>query len=290
MNLKSFFSAICLAALCLTASYGQAPAEPQLTDYSQDFEGLTAVGVMGGESDLDMDGWVVNGLNFEGNPDAIGDFQFFYGNFAAPNSATNPAFSSIVPNQGTDGQGLQHLNIFSDYGERIAHDGTTNYVENRVLRQQIITTASVGDTVTFDFEFKRNFDGTSDFGPTGNTNNFAFVRVLNQLDGTFFTLVEDEFETTNADGATWATGQVTLTIDPSFDGQLLEFGFNTQCQNDNGSGILYDNLVFTAAAAPTRKMYSVPAGISIRLSREAVLHYRGSISAPYPPLQAVTLH
>jgi hypothetical protein len=105
--------------------------------------------------------------------------------------------------------------------------------------------------VTFDFEFKRNFDGTTDFGPTGNTNSFAFVRVLNQLDETFFTLVEDEFETTDADGATWAQGQVTLTIDPSFDGQLLEFGFNTQCQNDNGSGILYDNLVFTAAAAAT---------------------------------------
>ena len=144
------------------------------------------------------------------------------------------------------------MNIFSDFNEPNAHGGATGdaYVEARVFQEQIIGAGDLGTTVDFDFEFKRNFElNTTDFGPTGNTNTFAYVRVLDLLGGSFATLAEVEFETTGAGLTNWTQQQISLAIAPNLNGQLLQFGFYSEAQDFNGSGIAYDDLAFTAPAA-----------------------------------------
>jgi len=247
MTLKSFFSALCLAAFAATASYGQ------LSDLFSDFEAFALSDQIAegdpGSSDLDEAGWQVAGLNFLGDPDNVGDFVFFFGNFPAPSFSGNPGFTSVVADQGTGDQGLQHLHVFTATAEDVSQGGTTNFLDARVFQEQSVAAADLGNTVTLDFEFKRNFDNNvTDFGPTGNTNTFAFVRVLNALDETFATLGEDNFETTDGDLVEWADGQVTLLIDPSWEGQLLQFGFFSESQNGNGTGMVYDNVAFVADA------------------------------------------
>jgi len=244
MNLKSLITVICFSAFVTTSSYGQ------LTNYSQDFESLTPSFLVTegqpGSSDLADDGWEVSGANFLGTPDAPQDFQFFFGNFPAPNFFQNQGFSSVVIGQGTSAQGFQHLSVFNVFDESVSQSGTTSFLDARVLQEQTISNADLGETVTFSFEFKRDFPLGIDLGPTGNTNTFAFIRVLNSLDGSFMTLAEVNIETTDADLTTWSQDQATLFIDPSFDGQLLQFGFFSESQNMNGSGIVYDNLSFSA--------------------------------------------
>lgn len=247
MNRKSLFSAICIAAIAATASYGQ------LTDYSQDFEGFTLsedIDFDGdiGSTELGDDGWLVSGANFLGTPDSPGNFQFFFGNFPAPSFSNNLQFTRVSGFQGTGTQGFRHLSVFSAYDEPVSHSGTTSFLDARVLQEQTISAADLGNTVTFDFEFKRHFEDNTDFGPVGNTNTFAFIRVLNSLDGTFATLAESNIETTGADLTTWTQDQARLLIDPSFDGQLLQFGFFSETQNSNFSLIVYDNLNFSAAS------------------------------------------
>ena len=151
MRLTRIFLSAAVAALFFTAS-----ASAQLVDYSQDFEGFTsALDVENngdaGSSDISDDGWLVNGTVFSGTPDAPGAFQFFFGNFPAPNFSTNAGFTGIVADQGTGGQGTRHLNVFSDFNEGISHGGEVGdaFIEARVFQEQTIGAADLGSTVDF---------------------------------------------------------------------------------------------------------------------------------------------
>jgi hypothetical protein len=44
---------------------------------------------------------------------------------------------------------------------------------------------------------------------------------------------------------TWGTYSVSITIDPSLAGQVLQIGFANTAANYNPSGVFYDNLSFT---------------------------------------------
>jgi len=251
MSLRLLSIAACIVAVAATA----APA--QLTTYSQDFEGFTsALDIPNagdpGSSEIADDGFLVNGSVFAGTPDAPGAFNFFFGNFPAPNFSTNAGFTGIVADQGNGtAQGTRHLNVFSDFNEGLSHGGADGdfFIDARAFQEQTIGAADVGTTAVFDFEFKRNNElNVNDFGPSGNTETFAFVRVLDSVSGTFATLAETNFETTNADLINFSTGQISLDIDASLDGQLLQFGFFSLAQDFNGSGIVYDNLNFTNSA------------------------------------------
>ena len=88
---------------------------------------------------------------------------------------------------------------------------------------------------------------------------------MDSIAGTFATLSEVEFETTGADLTQWTQEQINFFIDPSLDGQLLQFGFYSEAQDFNGSGIAYDNLSFSNAAVPEPGSASVLALLGLTL-------------------------
>jgi hypothetical protein len=59
---------------------------------------------------------------------------------------------------------------------------------------------------------------------------------------------ESIFNTT-AFGTSWGTKTLSLEIDNSLVGQLLQFGFSSTASNYTPSGVLYDNISFSSAPA-----------------------------------------
>ncbi|MEO0716524.1 MAG: hypothetical protein AAFY58_05990, partial [Planctomycetota bacterium] len=168
-------------ALLAAASLVASPAAAQLTHFSDDFEARdinseTALG--SGMSD-----WVVSGLVF----DSANNFQFFYGNFDAPNGSaptiTNPAFSAIATGEEGPAQGMQSLNVFSDYNccdlgtpSAQGHGNGTDIVESNVFRQQTIGSTEVLAQETATFTFDAKLPGTAPV--SGTSEAIGFIRTL----------------------------------------------------------------------------------------------------------------
>jgi len=204
-----------------------------LAPYTQNFEALTAAD----PAALSGDGWVVYGNVF--SPDHV-TYYYGYGPFPAPNPGAG--FSAIAVGQGGPNQGAQQLSIYSDYNN--ADHANGNQVESNVYREQTIGAADVGNQWTFQFDAK-----------LGNLQSpstaLAFIKTLNPAAG---------YATTNnitANMATipsaWNTYSVSIVIDASLVGQILQFGFTSTATHYNGSGVFYDNISFApAGATPTK--------------------------------------
>ena len=118
-------------------------ASAQLSFFSENFESLG----QNNPTALGDSGWLVSGAVF----DQFEDFQFFYGNFPAPNEQPGVALSNIESGQGGPEQGLQYLNVFSDYNccgldtdQPIGHGNGTDIVESNVFQEQIIGAGDIG--------------------------------------------------------------------------------------------------------------------------------------------------
>ena len=217
------------AALALIALAPNAAA--QLTSITQDFEGLD----MANPAALDADGWRIFGNAF----DAMGNFLYGYGTFGAPNGG--PGFSGIATGSGGPDQGLQYMNVYSDYNN--ADHGNGVFIEANVFQEQSISAADVGNTWTFEFDYLTSPDVVNG---AGNTTTLAFIKVLKSSDGTFATLAFPVVDTTAASTSMWTTGSIDLLIDPSWAGELLQVGFASTATAFNDSGRFYDNVSFTA--------------------------------------------
>lgn len=210
---------IAAAALaCLLPAAGLA-----LTPYSQNFESLVQTSLTA----LSADGWVVYGNVFT----PTGVYIYGYGVYPAPNAGT--AFCTIDAGQGGLEQGAQQLAVFSDY-ENTAHAGG-NLVESNVYHEQTITAGDVGNTWVFAFDGKRG-------NLTGLSTAKAFIKTLNPAAG---------YATTNfltvdmtAAPAVWVNHSLSIVIDASLVGQLLQFGFTNTATYYESSGIFYDNVDF----------------------------------------------
>lgn len=201
-----------------------APAMAQLTQYDQNFECLDA----GAPDALSADGWLVFGNVFTG----AGGFIFGYGPFPAPNGGEG--FSAIAVGEGGVRQDLQQLSVYNDYNNFDAHS-VGNLVEANVFQEQIIGAEDVGSTWLFTFDAKRgNIDGA--------TTAKAFIKTL---DPDFFFLTN--FITIDMTGVpdNWNSYLVSILIDPSIEGNILQFGFLSTATDFEGSGIFYDNVGFT---------------------------------------------
>lgn len=223
-------AAAALIAVCLTPTMGWS----QLTSYSQDFETLDpAPGSFAGSS-LSDDGWRIFTNVF--NPSGV--FLYAYGPFLAPNGPIpeggfGPAYSQIVLGQGDAPQGEQQLVIFSDYNN-VDH-AIGNLIEANVFQEQIIAASNVGETWTFAFDAKRG-------DIAGDTTALAFIKTLNPLTG--FSLTNFLTISTTSLPNEWARYSLSIDIDASLEGQILQIGFLSVATNYDPSRVLYDNITF----------------------------------------------
>jgi len=191
--------------------------------YNQDFEGLV-------QSDLNAltnDGWLVYGNVFSANE----DYLYGYGPYGAPNDGA--AFCQIDMGQGGDEQGEQQLVVFSDYNN--GDHGVGNIIETNVFQEQTVGPDDIGSVWKFEFQAKRG-------NLEGNSTAKAFLKTLDPSSGYAITNFISADMTTIPD--TWGGYTLTIEIDPSLEGQLIQFGFMNTAMMYQGSGIFYDNLVF----------------------------------------------
>jgi hypothetical protein len=222
------FLAAAFLCLATTASWAQ------LAPYSQDFESLN---IADGAA-LSGDGWLVYGNVF--SPDHS-TYYYGYGPFPAPNPGGG--FSALVSGQGGAGQGNQQLSIYNDYNNGDHANG--NLVEAIVYREQTVGAGDVGKTVLFRFDDKHGAWS----GGSGVTA--AFIKTLNPSAG-YATTNYISIDLTTAPEV-WATHSLTLYIDPSLAGQLLQIGFESTATHYDATGMFYDNILFAPdIATPAR--------------------------------------
>jgi hypothetical protein len=207
------------AVLCMAPATGSAALAP----YSQDFEGL----VQADPGALANDGWLVFGNVF--NPDWTYDYG--YGPFPAPNGGS--AFSAVASGQGGPDQGVQQLSVYNDYNNGDHANG--KFIEANVFQEQIIGAADVFNTWLFKFDAKRGNIG-------GDTTARAFIKTLDPNAG--FALTNFIWVDMTNVPFTWGSYSLSIFIDPSLEGQILQFGFLSTTTYYQGSGVFYDNVDF----------------------------------------------
>ncbi|MEL7448992.1 MAG: hypothetical protein AAFN78_07265 [Pseudomonadota bacterium] len=225
---KGSFRTIQVATML--AAIAATPSHAALSNYLENFEDLDQMG----PDSLGDAGWLVGANVF--SPDGS---TFLYNYFAFPAPNGGPAFSGIDVGQGGPDQGEQQLVVYNDYNNIDHQDGLL--IQANVYQEQIVGAGDVGTEWIFSFDAKEgNIEGASTAA--------AFIRTVDQNNGfevTSFTAVD----MTNI-GELWGRYALSLLIDPSFDGQLLQFGFLNTASNYEGSGIFYDNLAFQAVPVP----------------------------------------
>jgi hypothetical protein len=198
-------------------------ADAALTPYSQNFEDLIATD----PNALADDGWLV----FGNVSDPSGTYLYGYGPQPAPNH--DLAFSQIVTDQGGPEQGLQQLVVFSDY-ENLDH-AIGNLIESNVYQEQTIGAENVGTRWVFQWNAKMG-------NLEGSTTAAAFIKTLDP--GAGFQLTNLITEDMTAIPETWGGFSLSIDIDASLEGQILQIGFLNVATNYEGSGIFYDNVNF----------------------------------------------
>jgi hypothetical protein len=215
-QLKTFLAAAAITALLPAAALALMP-------YSQDFEGLD----QGNTAALAEDGWLVFGNVFAGD----GTYLYGYGPFDAPNDGGG--FCQIATGEGGAAQGMQQLNVFSDYNNTDHAEG--NLIEANVFQEMTVMAENVTETWVFDFQAKRgNLEGQS--------TALAFIKTIDP-DAGFATTNFVTVELTDAP-TTWQDYTLSLEIDASLEGQILQIGFQNTATNYEGSGVFYDNIDF----------------------------------------------
>ena len=163
------------------------------------------------------------------SPSALGnDGWLISSNVPAPNNG--PGFSTITVSNGGAAQGAQQLLVFSDY-MNLDH-AAGKWVETLVYQEQTISVVDVGSIWNFTFDTKQGNQMPS-------SSSYAFLKTLNNI---------LTFNTTDF-GHDWGTQTLSMEIDNSMDGQLLQFGFSTTATSYIPSGVLYDNISLSKTPA-----------------------------------------
>ncbi len=238
-----------LAALLVGAS--MTTAALAISPYTQNFEAMNAAS----PTALSSDGW----LYFANVFSSGGGYLYGYGPGGAPNGT--PGFSSVAGGEGGVNQGAQYINIYSDYNNQGAHNAGDR-VEALVFQERVISAADLGLTFNFRFDYK----ASSQLGPNGATTTAAFMKILDPSNG-YATLVNPTLNTTAASTSVWSEGNLlSITVDNSWTGKLLQFGFLSNASNNQRSGVFYDNVSLTPVPEPAT-MTVLALGIAAALKR-----------------------
>jgi hypothetical protein len=211
----AFLALMLIAIMIPAAGFAALP-------YSQDFEGLNA----GNTSALADDGWLVFG-NVFGLDWA---YWYGYGVFPAPNDGG--AFCAIVSGEGGAEQGMQQMSVFSDYNNT---DHPNAWIQSIVFQEMPIGEGDVGETWVFTFDAKKG-------NIEGDTYAEAFIKTLDPNAG--YATTNYIIQETTATSDTWTGYTLSLVIDGSLAGQLLQIGFLSNTTSYQGSGVFYDNINF----------------------------------------------
>ena len=215
---SAFFLAVA-ALVCLVPMTALALVSP----YNQNFETLSPVS----PTALSNDGWLVYGNVFT----PAGDYLYGYGAFPAPNDGSG--FCQIDGGQGGIEQGDQQLVIYSDYNN--ADHASGNYIEANTFQEMTVDASNVGTAWKFNFDAKRgNIEALS--------TAMAFIKTLDPSNGYATTNFISVDMTTIPD--TWSSYSLSISIDPSLSGQILQIGFSNMATLYQSSGIFYDNINF----------------------------------------------
>lgn len=211
-----------LTALAMTTAIAFAPAGHAALTYSTDFESYTT----GDVEDFKI-GNIVNGGAWWG------------GVFGAPGDYNN-GYSAIV-NEGGAAQGAQQLSVFNDYNPwSNFNDGPGTTIQAFVYRDAgFIDASDVGTTIEFSFDAKLgNLEAPAQAE--------AFLKVLDAVGGTYDEWVNLTFDSDANLTTDWSGGSVSLLVDASLVGQLVQIGFNNTATDWGPSGVVYDNLCLGA--------------------------------------------
>jgi hypothetical protein len=218
----------------------QPAAHGQIAAFVENFESLDP-----DDSDaLGNAGWLV-----AGNIYLNGVWQYTYnpcGVWPCPAPNDGGAFCQLATGEGGPDQGQIVLNTFNDYLNTDSHNNPEITIESNVYREWFIGADDLGQTWRLTFDFK----ASDKFGPAPPSTASAFVKVLDFVGGTFDLLAFPQFDTTDAP-ITWGSGSIELTIDPAWEGQLIQIGFLNTSQEYSPTGIFYDNIVFDISSPGT---------------------------------------
>lgn len=225
-----------------------------ISPYSQNFEGLSA----GASNALSADGWLVGANVFSSG----GAYLYGYFAFPAPNNNLGGGgFSALAGGEGGANQGSKYMNVYSDYNNQGAHTAG-DIVESFVFQERTFTAADLGLTYNFKFDYKAPSGG----GPAGATTTSAFMKVLDPANG-YATLANPVLNTTSASTSTWSEGNMlSITVDSSWTGKILQFGFSNKASNNQASGMYYDNVSLTPVPEPAT-MTVLALGVAAALKR-----------------------
>lgn len=202
---------------------------PSLERFSEDFESSSGTD----PGALQSREWSV----FAEVADSSGVPLYAYGPFPAPNGGAS--FSSIASDGQSAAQGERSLAVFSDYAN--GDHGNGFFVSGLVYQERMIHGLDVGRTMRLSFDYLEDPLGTN---PGAQSTAEAFLAVIDRANPFAGLITRVDFDTTLASTSSWASGAVELTIQPSWAGQLLRFGFESTATNYEDSTRLYDNLAF----------------------------------------------
>lgn len=190
--------------------------------YSQDFDSLD----INSPTALSDDGWQVGANVFS----PTGQFLFNYFAFPAPNGGA--AFSALVNDRGGPDQGTNQLSVYNDYNNADSH-AAGQFVQAVVFQEIPLTGAETEANWSFSFDAAR---GNIEAG----TTTAAFITVLDPANG--FAQTDLAFVDANEIGFDWSSFELSIFVDASQAGQILQFGFLSTTTNFLGSGMYYDNI------------------------------------------------
>lgn len=207
---------------------GGAPPEPPPADgisYSTDFESSNPLAAEIG------DGW----STFVNVYDSDGAYVYGYGVFASPNGTG--FLSAIESGEGGADQGLQYLNVFSDYNNPDHGIGSTI---NPLAFQEF--TLGFGDSGTYRLTFDTKAPSMNGIAPPSTA--YAFIKTLDPA-ADYATTSNVEVDLSAIGSDTWVTFSIELAVDAdAMEGQLLQFGFSNSSTNYEPSAISVDNVDF----------------------------------------------
>jgi len=202
-----------------------------LVSYSTGFESSPTTGLIG-------DGWNNYVNQFATDGSYAGGYEYVGGG-AGGAPAGGPQVSAIVAGQTGPEQGLQALVVYSDYDNGFfMTNGNPAALETNVFQGQTVGAGDIGNTWRFSFDAKR---GNIEAPATAS----AFIKVF---DANFNLLSFPQYDTSDL-SIDWGTYSIDLTMDPVYEGAILQFGFLTNTGGYVGSGNYYDNVNFALAPA-----------------------------------------